>query len=414
MNGPDPKPNILFQECDQPAYARSLLFERHRKAELDLRGSLLGDRRRSKGTFFDYIWLVYSLFFVVDPIQEHSLRLWVLFGLAYAAFLAIYLGLVYARKERTQLLLLGALTLLGVVYYPHNAGACGMLIYVAAFIPFTTEKIWITAGTTALAALLTAGVGWRSHFSPWSWGICAFFCVTVGAANTVAAQKMRAGQKLGRAYEEMAHLAKVAERERIARDLHDVLGHTLSVVVLKSELAGKLMERDPDRARREIGEVEQIARKALTEVREAISGYRAGGLAAEIARAQSTLDAAGVTLECESQPPQLPAADETVLSLIVREAVTNIVRHAQASRCVLEIKSGGDGTALVVHDDGRGGIRREGNGLRGMRERAASIGGTFQVESAHGTRLVIQIPSRAPAEAQLPAASVASTAGHGS
>jgi two-component system sensor histidine kinase DesK len=164
------------------------------------------------------------------------------------------------------------------------------------------------------------------------------------------------------------------------------------VVVLKSELAGKVMDREPERARREIGEVEQIARKALGEVREAISGYRAQGLAAEIERAQKILDAAGVKLEYETQPPQLAAAEETVLSLIVREAVTNIVRHAQASRCRLEFETNGKGMALVVEDDGRGGIRQEGNGLRGMRERVESMGGSFQVESGHGTRLVIEIP----------------------
>jgi two-component system, NarL family, sensor histidine kinase DesK len=411
VNASDSKSTILFQDCENSSDAAGSLFAKHRQAELALRKSLIGNRTSWKGHLFDYIWLVYSAFFIIDPLQEHSRRLWTLFGLAYAAFLGIYFALVFARKQSTQLMLLGALTVLGVVYYPHNAGACGMLIYVAAFVPFVTENIWISGGTSVLAAILTAGVGWYCHFSPWGWGICAFFCMTVGAANMVAAQKMRAGQKLGLAYEEIAHLAKVAERERIARDLHDVLGHTLSVVVLKSELAGKLMDRDPERARREIGEVEQIARKALGDVREAISGYRAGGLAVEIERAQKTLDAAGVTLECETQPPQLPPAEETVLSLIVREAVTNIVRHAQASRCVLEIKSGGDGTALVVQDDGRGGIRQEGNGLRGMRERAASIGGTLRVDSGHGTRLVIQIPSRTLAESQAPAIPVSSALG---
>jgi len=197
---------------------------------------------------------------------------------------------------------------------------------------------------------------------------------------------MRANKKLGLAHEQIAHLAKLAERERIARDLHDVLGHTLSVVVLKSELAGKLMDRDPVRARHEIGEVEHIARKALGEVREAIRGYRTEGLAAEIARAKKTLDAAGVALDCGTKPPQLAPAEETVLSLIVREAVTNIVRHAQASHCRLEFASNGFGTALTVEDDGRGGVREEGNGLRGMRERVESIGGKLLIDSGEGTR----------------------------
>ena len=401
MSGPDSKSKRLFDDYGVAAEPPGSLFSRHRQAELTLRKTLIGNRARRKDRFFDFVWLVYSFFFIIDPLQQHSQRLWIAFGLAYAAFLGLYLGMVFAKKQRTQLILLLGLVVLGLVYYPFNAGAPGMFIYAAAFIPFITENIWLSGSVIAATALITAGEGWRVHYTPWSWGICAFFCITVGAANTVASQKMRAAQKLGLAHEEIAHLAKVAERERIARDLHDVLGHTLSVVVLKSELAGKLMDRDPERARREIGEVEQIARKALGDVREAITGYRSGGLAAEIARAGKTLETAGVKLEYHAQPPQLPPAEETVLSLIVREAVTNIVRHAQASRCVLEINSGLDGTALVVQDDGRGGIRQEGNGLRGMRERVTSLGGTFRVDSAHGTRLAIQIPSRASVEAEV-------------
>jgi len=217
----------------------------------------------------------------------------------------------------------------------------------------------------------------------------------VGGTNTIFAQQKRASQKLDLAHEEIAHLAKVAERERIARDLHDVLGHTLSVVVLKSELAGRLFDRDPTRARNEIREVEEVARKALSEVREAIRGYRAEGLAAEIDRAFKTLESAGVTLVCEAKPPMLRATEETVLSLIVREAVTNIVRHAQATQCRLQFLKNSSGTSLLVEDDGCGGIRQEGNGLRGMRERVESLGGRMQVNSDKGTRLFVEIPEHA-------------------
>jgi two-component system sensor histidine kinase DesK len=270
-----------------------------------------------------------------------------------------------------------------------------MFIYVSAFVPFVSDSLGFIVGTFIAVACVQIGEGFALHQNPWTLGLCTFFSVTVGCANLIAAQRMRANKRLDLAHEQIAHLAKLAERERIARDLHDVLGHTLSVVVLKSELAGKVLERDPERARAEIGEVEQIARKALGEVREAIRGYRTQGLAAEIIRAQKTLDAAGVKLELETQPPQLAAAEETVLSLIVREAVTNIVRHAQASRCRLEFGANGGATALVVEDDGRGGIRQEGNGLRGMRERVESIGGQLRIDSAQGTRLVIEIPQQA-------------------
>lgn len=316
------------------------------------------------------------------------------FAGVYLCFLALYTGVVYSRSERIQLVLLATLAVLGAGYYPFNIGAGGMFIYVAAFVPFVSESIVVSVATFGVVAASMALEGWHLHINPWSWGFNIFLSIAVGSGNLVAAQRMRANKKLGLAHEQIAHLAKLAERERIARDLHDVLGHTLSVVVLKSELAGKLMQRDPERARREIGEVEQIARKALSEVREAIRGYRAEGLAAEIARAKQTLDAAGVTLECGDRPPHLAPAEETVLSLIVREAVTNIVRHAQASNCRLEFAANGTGTALVVEDDGRGGIREEGNGLRGMRERVESIGGKLQIESGQGTRILIEIPPR--------------------
>jgi len=401
-----PEPNSVFPSCEGESRVAESLLHELRDAELSIRGgsfhreserlggaSALHQERARRGRFFDFIWLVYSVFFVIEPVQQNTRKTWMEFALGFGCFLAIYTALVLSRSKRTQYLLLFALAALGTLYFPFNSGASGMFIYVAAFIPFITESIFICIATIAACCATMMLEGWALHMSPWSWAFCAFFSVAVGAGNLVAAQRMRANKKLDLAHEQIAHLAKLAERERIARDLHDVLGHTLSVVVLKSELAGKVMDREPQRARIEIREVEQIARKALTEVREAIRGYRSEGLTAEIARARKTLDAAGVTLECCGiKPTQLAPAEETVLSLIVREAVTNIVRHAQASRCRLEFAANGSGTALVVEDDGRGGIHEEGNGLRGMRERVESMGGKLQIDSGQGTRLLVEIP----------------------
>ncbi len=393
MNSDDPNARTMFEGCEPGSTLTRSLVEELRTAEAGLRGGfgrLVWHQRKKR--FYDFIWLVYTVFFFIQPLNEHSWNKWLLFAAAYLCFLGLYAGLVYAKSQRNQYLVLALMAALGAAYFPWNAGASGMFIYVAAFIPFVSDSIAISVAVFigSCAALMLEG--WLLHMNPWNWAFTAFFAVAVGFGNLLAAQRMRANKRLNLAHEEIAQLAKLAERERIARDLHDVLGHTLSVVVLKSELAGKLVEGDPARARIEIGEVEQIARKALGEVREAIRGYRAEGLAAEIDRAQKTLDAAGVTLECGAKPPQLAPAEETVLSLIVREAVTNIVRHAQASHCRLEFAANGGGTALVVEDDGRGGIRQEGNGLRGMRERVESIGGHLHIDSAQGTRLLIEIP----------------------
>lgn len=352
------------------------------------------DGNIGKSKYFNFVWLIYSAFFVIVPYNENTLQGWTAFAAAYLSFLALYFGIYNISSHRKQQLLLAALYLLGCVYVPFNAGACGIFIYVSAFAPFCLDSDWLAVAVTVVAGATAALEGLLQHQSPWGWGICAAFSIAVGIANIGVAQRIRAGWKLGLAHEQIAHLAKVAERERIARDLHDVLGHTLSVVVLKSELAGKLMERDPERARQEMAEVEQIARQALGDVRETIRGYRAEGLETELARARKTLDAAGVLLELTGNTPTLAPAEETVLSLILREAVTNIVRHAQASRCRMALATGSEGTALVVEDDGRGGIRMEGNGLRGMRERVESLGGKLSIISVQGTRLEVHLPSQ--------------------
>jgi two-component system sensor histidine kinase DesK len=339
------------------------------------------------------VWLIWSVYLFIEPIQEHTRRDWLIFAAVFAAFLAIYFSLLIFRTPRKQALLLFALCALGAAYYPLNVAAGVMFIYAAAMVPFAYESPALTGTLIAVFALLAAGEGMLLGIGAWNWAMYALIAVAVGAGNVVVSQKIRANQRLTLAQEQIEHLAKLAERERIARDLHDVLGHTLSVVVLKSELAGKVFGADLERARREIGEVEQIARKALAEVREAIRGYRAEGLTAEIERARKALDAAGITLEGSSQAPRLEPSQETVLSLALREAVTNVLRHAGARRCHLELSSDGHRTLMVMQDDGRGAIEREGTGLRGMRERIESVGGRLQIASQQGTRLTIEIPA---------------------
>ncbi|MGH9581904.1 MAG: sensor histidine kinase, partial [Bryobacteraceae bacterium] len=173
----------------------------------------------------------------------------------------------------------------------------------------------------------------------------------------------------------------------------------LSVIVLKSELASKLFERDPERARREILELERIARDALAEVRLAIGGYRAGSLAEEFARARATLETAGLhvdydTLKDAPASSKPSPAQETVLALVMREAVTNIMRHSGARNCRIYFGPDGESYRLDIQDDGRGGISYEGNGLRGMRERVEALDGTITLDASRGTRLTVTIPLR--------------------
>jgi two-component system sensor histidine kinase DesK len=355
-------------------------------------------RGGGRNKLWDFVWIGYSFFFFIEPVTRHNRAYWIEFAVFYTIFVAVYVGLVFTQKRWQHYTLLATWAVLGALFFPKHNEATGTLIYVAAFVPFVTESLVISMATISLAFATVTIEGLLLHVNPWSWGFCAVFSLIVGGTNVITAQRIRAHAKLQMAYEEIEQLAKMAERERIARDLHDVLGHTLSVIVLKSELAGRLFQRDPQRAAAEIADVEMISRKALSEVREAIRGYRAEGLAAEIKRAQGTLDAAGVSLVCEQGPPALNPAVETVVSLVVREAVTNIVRHAQASQCEMTFSTQNGHTSLVIADDGRGGARADGSGIRGMRERVEALGGHFTVDDSRGTRLTILVPTEGRAE----------------
>lgn len=338
-----------------------------------------------------YILLVYLGFFFVEPVANHfTLTQWVLTILGAILFLGNYFG-VYWAKGRKKLAMACLIALLGVAYTPWNGGAICFFIYAAAFFGFIVDAATALGLLFALVVVICVEA-WLVHL-PMSLEMFAIGLSTVtGAININVKQRIQADCELRRAHEEIETLAKIAERERIARDVHDVLGHTLSVIILKSELASKLIDRDPERARSEILDVERTSRQALAEVRQAIGGYRGHGLRAEIEKARTVLATAGVNVEYDADKIELPATQESVLALAVREATTNIVRHANATTCRLQIRQAEGACHLQIQDDGCGAGEPEGNGLRGMRERVEAIGGSLHREIGNGTKLVVALP----------------------
>jgi two-component system sensor histidine kinase DesK len=339
------------------------------------------------------LWMSYLGFFFISPIMDHaSLKVWLLDGLGAALFLCLYLGLFMLVHPR-GLVHIAGMVLLGLLFQPINGGACTFFIYAAAMLPFCVES-----QGAAVVGLLTIGAigaidGLILRVSGWQLFYSALFPVIIGAGNTFFAERNRMNRRLRKANEEIEHLAKLAERERIARDLHDVLGHTLSVITLKSQLAAKLIDRDPQRAGKEIREVEEISRQALSDVRDAIRGYHSKGLLAELAQAKNTLETAGVAVRWDAASTlKLPAMQEGVLSMAVKEAVTNVVRHAHAQTCSLRLEQRNGFFHLEIEDDGQGGFQSEGNGLRGMRERVEMLGGTLTRDTRVGTRIAITVP----------------------
>jgi two-component system sensor histidine kinase DesK len=191
---------------------------------------------------------------------------------------------------------------------------------------------------------------------------------------------------------ELQRRDKAAERERIAKDLHDVLGQSLSGLALKAELARRIFHANPERALAEIEEVERIARQGLEEMRGAVHGYCSGDIYAELERAECLLEAAHVSVERRYDELEMPPAKERVLALIVREAVTNVLRHSHATACRLALLRAEGAYRLEISDDGRGGQHREGLGMSSIRARAEALGGTAVWSSALGTQLCVTLP----------------------
>ena len=349
------------------------------------------------------IWLAYVAFLFLEPLLEPRPHIWPVTLGALALFLPMYFVIFSTCSRSLQLWLIGAIMALGAVTLPINGGGMTFFIYAAAFLPFAVSVPWTLAGFALEILLIAAEARWihtrTLHVSWYTAGFNSFLLLAIGGSNIFFAQQKRADKKLRMKQEEIEALAALAERERIARDLHDVLGHTLSLIVLKSELAGRLLDTDTptaaERARTEIADVERASRTALAEVREAIGGYRSRGLAAEVEAARKTLASAGVELLAEATDmpaSMLSAAEETVLSLALREAVTNIVRHAHARTCRLRFTNEDGVRRLVIEDDGEHAAPREGNGLRGMRERVEALGGRLSLRREHGTRIEVDLP----------------------
>ncbi|HET9225344.1 MAG TPA: sensor histidine kinase [Thermoanaerobaculia bacterium] len=347
--------------------------------------------RAPGGSWLPYVWLIYSAFFLIGPaLGKAPPRAWVLTIAGWVAFLVLYFA-GYWLKGWRSLWAAGGILLIGVLFIPFNPGASCFFIYAAAFLGFAVKP----RTAMILLGVILAVLGletWLLDLPPWAWIPGAVFSLIIGGVNIHQGELDRANARLRLSREEADRLAKTAERERIARDLHDVLGHTLSVIALKSELAGKLVDRDPERAGQEIREVERISREALREVRTAIAGYRSEGLQAELARARLALESSGIKLEYFAQPVQPGPARETVLALALREAVTNVIRHSGAKTCRISIQEEDGEVVLEVRDDGKGGASPFGIGLSSMRERVEGLGGRLERLGEGGTALIVALP----------------------
>jgi two-component system sensor histidine kinase DesK len=296
------------------------------------------------------------------------------------------------RKRRATIAFLAVLALalnlgLGsewrVLFFHVNVAAGIMLLSRDAYVAI------VGLAATTLALGFGSGMAWL-----------ALPTAAIGLWATAFVRQVAAVAELRSAREELARLAVSEERLRFARDLHDLLGHSLSLITLKSELAGRLLPTAPEKAATEVRDIEDVARQALREVREAVAGYRRPTLDEELAGASEMLEAAGISCQIENQTGVLPKAVDAVLAWAVREGTTNVIRHSSAKHCRIVLARENEEIYAEITDDG-GGFQKEsgqdsGSGLSGLTERVATFAGRVETDSLPngGFRLRVVLPAR--------------------
>ena len=362
--------------------------------------------RDDSGHYYDdmmgrpWMGLVYLVFLFLPLLfwGEAPALSWWASAAGAVAFVPLYFAFFRWRGLR-QRALIPVVVLLGYAVMLVNPGGNTFIIYSFAMSATALPVRQAVLGSLVILALMAALFLWRLPLAL----ALAYIAMVIVIGGPVfggvllSRARARRNAELRLTQDEVGRLAALAERERIGRDLHDLLGHTLSLVAIKSELAGRLVDRDPEAAKRQIGEVETVARQALAQVREAVVGIRATGLQAELAATRLALLSADVHLDQRLAPVDLPPAIESALAMALREATTNVLRHARANRVEVELVQVDHELQLVISDDGRGGDVRPGNGLAGMRERIAAVGGRLDIDSPSGggTRLQITLPRTA-------------------
>lgn len=327
------------------------------------------------------LWLVFLAFPVMVMVDLHT-DLWIrLLGLGLIATFAVVYALAFVAVTRQHdgvanaswvLAVLAALV--GGVAVFIGADALGMAPFVVAYAVWAypwPRAGWIACGVAAVVLVLLAVFG-----LPDRWFYALPVLLVLGFSSL-----MRTLDAYSERQAELSEvMAVVTERERVARDVHDVLGHSLTAISVKAELAERLLEVDTTRAAHELAEVQTLARDALAEIRSTVAGLRATRIEDELEVAQESLTAAGIGVEIIGAAEDVEVVHRILLAWALREAVTNVIRHSGAARCAIELETG----SLVVRDDGEATTGTEGNGLRGLRERVAASGGTVSFGAAPG------------------------------
>jgi len=358
-------------------------------------------RARSRRLFGGTAGLLWLIPAVVDFAQSNpSTPALILTCAGLVAFVGLYVFGVFDRRVGGRTALGGLLAIATLLTLLADQNFATMFVYAAAAagVRFGFAGLRVVAVCTVLAYGLPvlAGTGQDQALS------YAAVTLSIGCMMLAFGRLIAVNLELEGARDELARLAVADERLRFARDLHDLLGHSLSVIALKAELAGRLLGRDTATAATHLGEIEGVARDALAEVREAVSGYRRPVLSAELDGARAALRTAGIEMRLDGAEQPLSPEVEALLAWALREATTNVIRHSGARHCHVRLAPSDGGGSIEVTDDGRGPNGRGeeiGHGLIGLRERAERLQGRLEAGPGPdgGFRLRVSVPATGPA-----------------
>jgi two-component system sensor histidine kinase DesK len=361
---------------------------------LSYRRSVRGRLFPPEDHWFPILWPIYLAIPLIALGGRLSAAGWLAEAFGLLLFLLVYTFGHWASTVAQRWAAVCAVCAIGVSMTLTLASDNVIVLVYAAYFAGRQPKVMPMCGGLTLILGLIGVLFITRHLTGTSTIITALIATAVAGAQIGVRRLTRVNAELRQTRRDVERLARVAERARIAQDLHDVLGQTLSVVVLKSQIAARLAAHEPQRVVGELKAIEFIARDALSQVRAVVRGYRTEGVMAECANARAVLTEAG--MECAlARPPPLPPATDAALALVLREAVTNVLRHSGAGRCEIHFSSSKSGVQLTIEDDGRGfGGASDGSGLQGMRERLTAIGGSLTIGARHGggTALRVELP----------------------
>ncbi|RTE86804.1 sensor histidine kinase [Lysobacter sp. N42] len=316
-------------------------------------------------------------------------------SVALVAFVALYLYCFQLPPQRMWLPIIGMFVIACLVT-PLNSGSIALFSYVGFFVGFAYRwriALFAVIGVIATMAMFHFwwGVGWDLfiHYG-------SVIVITVAIFGRVERLRQRYAREKQRSEDEIERLAKNVERERIARDLHDILGHTLSSIILKSDLAkAQLSKQQYAEAEQQLAELSDIARQSLSQVRQSVSGYQHGGLVLELKRLEHRLHDAGFQTAISGLPPQIEKTRETALVLALTELVTNIIRHSKGQNCEIHFDETSDTYMVRVVDNGECEGVKEGNGLSGVSKRLKELGGSVDIANNRGCAVTLMLPKQA-------------------